>query len=151
MAAIVGRKGSVVAYVGENETLTSADKLPHVTGFTPPSSEAEEIDVTDFDSDGKEFETGEIDYGTLEITQYLNTDEYETMQDRVDEGKNVYFMFFVKNKAGEIAVGRQGKGVVKTVTLEGTERGSAITVKTSIKVSGAVTKVIEEPTEESVG
>lgn len=147
MAAIVGRKDTVTCYVGDAEALTVEDKLKNVTTFTLPSSETEEVDVTDFDSEGKEVENGDTDYGTLEITQHLNTaDQYDDMQERADSGEIVYFQCFVHDKEGTIVVGRKGKGIVKTVTLEGTERGSALTVKTTIKVSGKVDKAELEPT-----
>ena len=147
MAAIVGRTGSAVAYVGDSETLTSADKLKNVTTFTLPSAEADEIDVSDFDSVGKETESGDIDYGEVTITQHLNTsDQFDDMQDRIDTGNDVYFALFIKNKADEIVIGRKGKGIVKSVSVDGVERGSAITIQTTIKVSGACTKVTSEPT-----
>lgn len=146
MAAIVGIKGSVSAYVGTAEALTAEDRMTNVTTVTFPTSEAEEIDVTDFDSEGKETENGDVDYGTVEITQHLNTgDQYDDMQDLVDSGEKITFMIFVKNKAGEIVIGRKGKGTVKSVSPEGLERNSAFTVKTTIKVSGKTEKVEAEP------
>lgn len=146
MAAIVGRTGSVVIYVGENETLKLSDKLPHVKTFSVPNSEGTEVDVTDFDSTGKETETGLLDYGELQVTQHLNDNEYEVQQTRVEEATDVYFAYYIKNKAGNIIVGRTGKGIVKTVTIDGAEMDSAITVQTTIKVNGKMTKSTEEPT-----
>ena len=148
MAAIVGRAGSVVCYIGENEAIKAADKLAHVTTLSLPSTEVEEIDVTDFDSAGKEVEAGEADYGELQVTQHLNTgSEYDSMYDRISAGTVVYFQCFIKNKEGTVVIGRKGKGVVKSCTIEGTERGSAMTVQTTIKVSGELAKVTTEPTE----
>ena len=146
MAAIVGRTGSVVIYVGENEALKLSDKLPYVTTFSVPNSEGTEVDVTDFDSTGKEIETGLLDYGELQITQHLNDNEYEVQQTRVEEATDVYFAYYIKNKAGNIIVGRTGKGIVKTVTIDGAEMDSAMTVQTTIKVNGKMTKSTEEPT-----
>ena len=146
MAAIVGRTGSVVIYVGENETLKLSDKLPHVKTFSVPNSEGTEVDVTDFDSTGKETETGLLDYGELQVTQHLNDNEYEVQQARVEEATDVYFAYYIKNKAGNIIVGRTGKGIVKTVTIDGAEMDSAMTVQTTIKVNGKMTKSTEEPT-----
>ena len=146
MAAIVGRTGSVVIYVGENETLKLSDKLPHVKTFSVPNSEGTEVDVTDFDSTGKETETGLLDYGELQVTQHLNDNEYEVQQTRVEEATDVYFAYYIKNKAGNIIVGRTGKGIVKTVTIDGAEMDSAITVQTTIKVNGKLSKIETEPT-----
>ena len=146
MAAIVGRTGSVVIYVGENEALKLSDKLPHVKTFSVPNSEGTEVDVTDFDSTGKEIETGLLDYGELQVTQHLNDNEYEVQQTRVEEATDVYFAYYIKNKAGNIIVGRTGKGIVKTVTIDGAEMDSAMTVQTTIKVNGKMTKSTEEPT-----
>lgn len=148
MAAVVGRAGSCTAYVGDSETLKVSDKLAHVTTFSLPSIEVEEIDVTDFDSTGKETESGDADYGELQVTQHLNTgDEFDSMYDRIETGSTVYFQVFVKDKQGTIVIGRKGKGIVKTCTVEGLERGSAITVQTTIKVSGSLAKVTSEPAE----
>lgn len=146
MAAIVGRTGSVVVYIGESETLTQADRLPHLKTFSVPNSEGTEVDTTDFDSTGKENEVGTIDYGQLQTTQHLNDNEYEIQQERVEEAKDVYFAYFIKNKAGNICVGRKGKGVVKTVSIDGAEMDNAMTVQTTVKVNGKMTKITEEPT-----
>lgn len=148
MAAIVGRAGSCVCYISENEAIKAADKLAHVTTFSLPSIEVEEIDVTDFDSVGKEVESGDADYGELQVTQNLNTgDEYDSMYDRISAGTVVYFQCFIKNKEGTVVIGRKGKGVVKSCIIEGTQRGSTMTVQTTIKVSGELSKVTTEPTE----
>lgn len=141
MAAIVGSKGSVQVYVGTTETLTASDKLAHVTTITFPQTEAEEIDVTDFDSEGKETENGTKDYGNLEITQHLVADEYDNMQDKLDEDTMVYWQAFTLNKAGDVVIGRKGKGYVKTVAPEGLEVDNAFTVQTTIKVYGKTSKV----------
>ena len=148
MAAIVGRAGSVVCYIGETEAIKAADKLAHVTTLSLPSTEVEEIDVTDFDSVGKEVEAGDADYGELQVTQHLNTgNEYDSMYDRISAGTVVYFQCFIKNKEGAVVIGRKGKGVIKACTIEGAERGSAMKVQTTIKVSGELSKVTTEPTE----
>ena len=148
MAAIVGRAGSCVCYISENEAIKASDKLAHVTTFSLPSIEVEEIDVTDFDSVGKEVEAGDADFGELQVTQHLNTGtEYDSMYDKISAGTVGYFQCFIKNKEGTIGIGRKGKGVVKSCTIEGTERGSAMTVQTTIKVSGELAKATSEPTE----
>ena len=147
MAAIVTRKGSCVAYVGSSSTLALADKLTNVYSFTPPQSQAGEIDVTDFDSDAKEFETGMVDGGEVTIVQNLvSAEQYSKMQTFCDAGTTVYFALFVKNKNGDIVVGRQGSGIVKNVNIEGAEAGdNKITFTSTIRVSGAVTSVNAEP------
>ena len=137
MAAIVGRAGSVVCYIGENEAIKASDKLAHVTTLSLPSTEVEEIDVTDFDSAGKEVEAGEADYGELQVTQHLNTgNEYDSMYDRISAGTGVYFQCFIKNKEGTVVIGRKGKGVVKSCTIEGVEVDGAMTVQTTFKITG---------------
>lgn len=147
MASIVTRKGTATAYVGSSSTITLADKLTNVYSFDIPSASADEIDVTDFDSDGKEFEMGLVDYGEVTITQnFANGDIYETVQDWADDGTTVYFELFLKDKNGTIVLGRKGSGVIKGVTVEGIEAGgSKITVQTTIRVSGKPTNVAAEP------
>lgn len=147
MAAIVTRKGSCVAYVGAANPLVVDDKLKNVYSFTTPQSQAGEIDVTDFDSEAKEFETGMIDNGEVTIVQNLVTaEQYSKMQTFCDNGTTIYFALFVKNKAGDIVVGRQGTGVVKSVNIEGAEAGdNKMTFTSTIRVSGAVTNIAAEP------
>lgn len=147
MAAVVTRKNSCVAYVGSSSPLTAEDKLTNVYSFTPPQSQAGEIDVTDFDSDAKEFETGMIDGGEVTIVQNLvYATQYSKMQTLCDNGTTVYFALFVKNKNGDVVAGRQGSGVVKNVSIEGIEAGdNKITFTSTIRVSGAVTSIATEP------
>lgn len=146
MAGIVGSKDSVSAFVGDAEEIRLADRLKNVKSVTFPNAEADEVDVTDFDSTGKETENGDVDYGTLEITQNLvGADQYDKMQERVKSGSTVYFQSFVKNKEGEVVIGLKGKAKVKSVTPEGLERGSVFTLKTVLKISGSTEKVVAEP------
>lgn len=143
--AVVCTKKTATIYVGTTEELTAEDRLIHMKTFTIPQAETEMVDVTDFDSDGKEEEPGLTDYGEMQITQHLTKDEYDDMQTLQEEGTLVYFMFFIHNKAGEVIVGRKGKGTVKTVNIEGVEVGSAVTIQTTIKVKGATAKFTDEP------
>lgn len=148
MAAIVTRKGTAVAYVGTTEQLSASNKLAHVYSFDLPSAEADEVDVTDFDSEGKEFEMGMVDYGEVTITQnFASGDIYTTVQDWADNGTTVYFQLFLKDKTGAVVLGRKGTGVVKGITVEGVEAGgNKVTVQTTIRVSGKPVSVTVEPT-----
>lgn len=140
MAAIVGRKGSAQVFVHSgNGDIALADKIGKLTTFTVPTAEPTEIDVTDFDSDGKEFEYGTIDYGELQVTQHLTSDEYNTMQGYIDNDTAVKVGFFILNKAGEQVVGRKGDAKVKSCTIEGVEIDGAMTVNTTFKITGATT------------
>jgi hypothetical protein len=148
MAAIVTRKGSCVAYVGAASPLKKIDKLTNVYSFTTPQSQAGEIDVTDFDSEAKEFETGMIDNGEVTIVQNLvSSTQYSKMQTFCDSGTTIHFALFVKDKTGAVVVGRKGTGVVKSVNIEGAEAGdNKMTFTSTIRVSGAVTNITAEPT-----
>ncbi len=140
MAAIVGRKGSAQVFVHSGTgDIALADKVGKLTTFTVPTAEPTEIDVTDFDSDGKEFEYGTIDYGELQVTQHLTSDEYNKMQGYIDNDTAVKVGFFILNKAGEQVVGRKGDAKVKSCTIEGVEIDGAMTVNTTFKITGATT------------
>lgn len=140
MAAIVGRKGSAQVFVHSgNGDIALADKIGKLTTFGVPTAEPTEIDVTDFDSDGKEYEYGTIDYGELTVTQHLTSDEYSTMQGYIDNDTAVKVAFFILNKAGEQVVGRKGDAKVKSCTIEGVEIDGAMTVNTTFKITGATT------------
>ena len=146
MAAIVGRKGTATAFLGENAELTAEDRLKNVTTFNLPQSETDEIDVTDFDSEGNETEAGSIDYGEFSVTQHLvDGEQYDKVMGLQESGKHVHFQAFVHKSDGSIAVGRKGEGVITGVSLEGVERGSAFTFTTTVKVSGKTSKVETEP------
>lgn len=138
MAAIVGRKGSAQVFVhdGVDQTLAVADKVGKLTTFTVPTAEPTEIDVTDFDSEGKEYEYGTIDYGELQVTQHLTENEYNDMQERIDNDTEVTVGFFILNKAGTQVVGRKGNARVKSCTIEGVEVDGAMTVQTTFKITG---------------
>lgn len=140
MAAIVGRKGSAQVFVHSGSgDITLADKIGKLTTFGVPTAEPTEIDVTDFDSDGKEYEYGTIDYGELTVTQHLTNDEYNTMQGYIDNDTTVKVAFFIVNAAGSQVVGRQGSAKVKSCTIEGVEVDGAFTVNTTFKITGATT------------
>ena len=140
MAAIVGRKGSAQVFVHSGSgDIALADKIGKLTTFGVPTAEPTEIDVTDFDSDGKEYEYGTIDYGELTVTQHLTADEYNTMQGYIDNDTAVKVAFFILNKAGTQVVGRQGDAKVKSCTIEGVEIDGAMTVNTTFKITGATT------------
>lgn len=138
MAAIVGRKGSAQVFVHSgNGDIALADKIGKLTTFTVPTAEPTEIDVTDFDSDGKEYEYGTIDYGELQVTQHLTDAEYSTMQGYIDNDTDVKVGFFILKKDGTQAVGRKGNAKVKSCTIEGVEVDGAFTVNTTFKITGA--------------
>ena len=138
MAAIVGRKGSAQVFVHSGSgDIALADKIGKLTTFSVPTAEPTEIDVTDFDSDGKEYEYGTIDYGELTVTQHLTADEYNTMQGYIDNDTAVKVAFFILNKSDTQVVGRQGNAKVKSCTIEGVEVDGAMTVNTTFKITGA--------------
>lgn len=140
MAAIIGSKGSAQVFVHSgNGDIALADKIGKLTTFSVPTAEPTEIDVTDFDSDGKEYEYGTIDYGELTVTQHLTSDEYNTMQGYIDNDTAVKVAFFILKKDGTQAVGRQGDAKVKSCTIEGVEIDGAMTVNTTFKITGATT------------
>ena len=138
MAAIVGRKGSAQVFVHSGSgDIALADKIGKLTTFSVPTAEPTEIDVTDFDSDGKEYEYGTIDYGELTVTQHLTSDEYNTMQGYIDNDTAVKVAFFILNKSDTQVVGRQGDAKVTSCTIEGVEIDGAMTVNTTFKITGA--------------
>lgn len=148
MAAIVGRKDSAVAYVGTTETLKLADKVSNVTNFEFPKPEKTNIDVTDFDSDGAEEEYGTTDFGEVSIEQHLVSKEKNAkFQQLCDAETDVYFNLFLKNKEGEVIVGRKGKGKVKSIEYTNIQINNAFVVKITLKVNGKVTDVEAEPAE----
>lgn len=140
MAAIIGRRNSAQVFVHSGTgDIALADKIGKLTTFTVPTAEPTEVDVTDFDSDGKEFEYGTIDYGELQVTQHLTDAEYNTMQGYIDNDTAVKVGFFILKKDGTPAVGRQGNAKVKSCTIEGVEIDGAMTVNTTFKITGATT------------
>lgn len=147
---IVGRKDTAQLYVGITETLTTDNKIGHLTTFQFPQIEKTEIDVTDFDSDGKEVEYGTADYGTLEVSQRLTSEEYNTMQEWCDNDTELYMQAYIIAVDGSVAVGRKFKGLVQAVALEGVEIDSSVIVNTTIKINGKSSKVEALPSASSV-
>lgn len=140
MAAIVGRKGSAQMFIhdGENQTLALADKLAHLVTFEAPNPEADDIDTTDFDSDGKEYEPGMIDYNESTFEQHLVSTEYEDMMTRVQSQDKVTAGYFIVKKDGTtLAVGRKGNAYVKACQLNNIEVDGVFSVTTTLKWTGA--------------
>ena len=69
MAGVNG-KGTKL-YVSDSGAFREADKLAHLTEVGELGGTTSEIDVTDLDSEGKEYVAGETDYGTVSVNGNL--------------------------------------------------------------------------------
>ena len=147
-SVVLNNKDGITAYISELEEITYADKVKNILSATLPEREVGEVDVTDFDSTGKEFEGDTPDYGTLEIKYLLkNTEQYEKYDDWADEEKTVNFMVFTHTRDNRVVIGKKGKGFAKANKVENLERDSRIEVTLSIRVSGATERTKDEPVE----
>jgi hypothetical protein len=147
MAAVISIKDSVQLYIGEGETLKLTDAIGNKASIGDIGGDgAEEIDVTSMESEAKEYELGYEDYGSFDVTQFLNSDEYAKMATLKESGTNIKWGVLINNKAGEKVLGLQGAGKVKGVKLTGLSVGSAVQVVTTVRCSGAVTSDFELPT-----
>jgi len=121
--------GNQATYTGS----TSWTKLAGVVSVTPPSPEADDIDVSNMDSEEqfKEFEPGWADGGEVEMSIQFDADQAST----------VYGMF--RQKAGYRVTFSNGakwgvSGYIKSYGDE-VEREGIVTTSIKIKVSGKPT------------
>lgn len=143
--AIVAMKGNVKLYIGTSSTLSASDKLGHVSEIGDMSSEAEDIDVSDLDSQSREYENGFDSNGNLELTLNLTDAEFTKMKGYKDNGTDLYWGLTIANKAGTHVLGLSGQGQVKSVTLTGLSVGGIIQVQSVVRISGNIGTTFTDP------
>lgn len=127
-------------YTPGNYPVASTDLLGHCKSMQFPEPSSDDIDVTDWDSEAKEFENGMTDYGEANSVRNLNSDEYESAMDLMQAGNQMVLTVVMKNKAGTAVVQRQGLCTVKAPTIANTEVDGVLEVTTTYKMSGDFAK-----------
>ena len=126
--------------IGAVDVTSSTDLLGHCKSMQFPEPSSDDIDVTDWDSEAKEYENGMIDFGEASSVRNLTDDEYESAMDLAQAGTNKILTVIVKNKAGEQIIKRQGLCTVKAPSVSGTEIDGVMEVNTTYKMSGTFAK-----------
>lgn len=149
MSAIIAMKDAVRLFIGDAGTsLTAANKVGSLTTVGDIGGEAELIDVTTIESMAREFVTGLVDSGTMEVTQNLTGTEYNTMTAYRDNGTELIWGLSIwgkKNGQPVQVLGLTARGVISNVTLSGISTGSILTVNTSVKINGLILKTFVDP------
>lgn len=120
--------------------VAAADLLGHCKSMQFPEPSSDDIDVTDWDSEAKEFENGMIDFGEANSVRNLTSDEYESAMDLAQAGTSKILTVTVKNKAGTQIIKRQGLVTVKAPSVANTEVDGVLEVTTTYKMSGTFAK-----------
>lgn len=126
--------------IGQVAVTSSTDLLGHCKSMQFPEPSSDDIDVTDWDSEAKEFEQGMIDFGEANSVRNLTDDEYETAMDLAQAGTSKILTVTVKNKAGTEIIKRQGLCTVKAPSVANTEVDGVLEVTTTYKMSGTFAK-----------
>ena len=129
------------AFAGIGTTFTwDSQAIAELTSIGTPSSDAQEIEVTSFDSDDsyREFIMGVIDGGTFDIEgNFIPTDtagQVAMIADHQARTKVTWLITFADT--GNFTV--TGSGYCKTLTLGATYDGKA-TFRATIRVTGKAT------------
>lgn len=120
--------------------VATTDLLGHCKSMQFPEPSSDDIDVTDWDSNAKEFEQGMIDFGEANSVRNLTDDEYESAMDLAQAGTSKILTVTVKNKAGTEIIKRQGLCTVKAPSIANTEVDGVLEVTTTYKMSGTFAK-----------
>ena len=126
--------------IGQVDVTSSTDLLGHCKSMQFPEPSSDDIDVTDWDSNAKEFEQGMIDFGEANSVRNLTDDEYESAMDLAQAGTSKILTVTVKNKAGTEIIKRQGLCTVKAPSIANTEVDGVLEVTTTYKMSGTFAK-----------
>ena len=128
------------SYTIGSVAVATADLLGHCKSMQFPEPSSDDIDVTDWDSQAKEFEQGMIDFGEANSVRNLTNDEYESAMDLAQAGTSKILTVTVKNKAGTEIIKRQGLCTVKAPSVANTEVDGVLEVTTTYKMSGTFAK-----------
>lgn len=128
------------SYTIGSVAVATADLLGHCKSMQFPEPSSDDIDVTDWDSNAKEFEQGMIDFGEANSVRNLTNDEYESAMDLAQAGTSKILTVTVKNKAGTEIIKRQGLCTVKAPSVANTEVDGVLEVTTTYKMSGTFAK-----------
>ena len=126
--------------IGAVDVTAANDLLGHCKSMQFPEPSSDDIDVTDWDSEAKEFEQGMIDFGEANSVRNLTNDEYESAMDLAQAGTSKILTVTVKNKAGTEIIKRQGLVTVKAPSVANTEVDGVLEVTTTYKMSGTFAK-----------
>jgi len=134
----VKSKGSKL-YVDKTGAFASSVKhIAHLTEIGEIGGSISEIDVTDLDSEGKEYEPGDVDYGELSLSgNFVEADEsYTKLKAMFDAGETSFFgIAHPKVPASNMKF----KGFVRELKIGARNTEDLLTFSATIRVSGKPT------------
>lgn len=138
MAGVNG-KGTRL-YVSDNGEFTGVKHLAHLTEVGEIGGTTSEIDVTDLDSEGKEYVAGDTDYGSVSISGNLvGSDEGDTAYKRLNalfKNKKVVNWGICHPVIEDANVGF--KGYVSSLKIGARNTDNLMTFNAEIRISGAL-------------
>lgn len=128
-------KGSKL-YIDETGAFDSSIKhVAHLTEIGELGGSISEIDVTDLDSEGKEYEPGDVDYGELSISGNFVEDDvsYTKLKTLFDNGTTAHFGIAHPRVT---ASNMKFKGFVRELKIGARNTEDLLTFSATVRVSG---------------
>lgn len=138
MAGVNG-KGTKL-YVSDGGVFRESDRLAHLTEIGEIGGSTSEIDVTDLDSDGKEYVAGDTDYGTVSIAGNLVAEDETSAYSRLKglfNSKRVVHWGVSHPIVTDANV--KFKGYVSSLKFGARNTENLMTFTAEVRVSGALT------------
>lgn len=146
MAGFAVMKDHVRLFVwSKNGSVAASDKVGNISQLGDIGGDTEEIDTTTIDSMAKEYVLGFFDAGSVDITQNVTENEYNTMAARADQGEEIRWGVSAFNAAGTQILGLQGHGFVKNPRLTGISVGGLLQSVAALRITGSVNRDFVDP------
>lgn len=146
MSAVVVKDDMSRLYVWKGTGEASlADKLGNATEIGEMGGDVEEIDTTNLESEGKESQAGDIDFGELTVTQQITADEYEKAHDWMVANDSLKFGIVIDDKTGTPVYTLTGDCWIKSVKRSAISRNGILTVSITLRITGIPTTTWTEP------
>ena len=147
MGYAIVNKDNTQVFIGSGETLTLDDKIHKITSVGDISAgTVEEIEVTNFESDAKEFAGGLSEPGEFDIEQYFVSEDFDKLLEFKENETPIKWGVHIKDNKGTRLLGVNGAGLVKDVKTTGLQTNTPVKTVITIRRSGKFSVDFELPT-----
>ena len=129
---------------------TADNKVANITELGDVGGEAEEVDTTAFDSDGKEAQPGSIDNGTFDLSLQITDAKVARVLNAWQANSDMLVfdqVLYMKN--GKPAFSQMGIGYIQAFHITG-GLNEIVTAQATIRVSGALYDVTHKTPDKTV-
>ena len=129
---------------------TADNKVANITELGDVGGEAEEVDTTAFDSDGKEAQPGSIDNGTFDLSLQITDAKVARVLNAWQANSDmIVFDQVLYMKSGKPAFSQMGIGYIQAFHVTGA-LNEIVTAQATIRVSGALYDVTHKTPDKAV-